>query len=791
VKVPIPWLREYAPTDMDVDVLAELITRRGVKVEGVLRPWAGLEGVVVARVLEVRDHPNADALCIARIQHGSGEVELVVGVRNMGPGDLVPWAPPGARVPVLDEPLGQREIRGVVSNGMLCSPRELGISTDHDGILVLDEGEGTVGADVKQLLELDQAVLDIEVEPNRSDFLSIRGVAREVAAATGVALADVDATVAQTDEDMSRTVSVAIEAIDGCPRYVARMIRGVEHRASPVRIQARLTACGMRPIDAVVDATNYVMLELGQPLHGFDLERVAGPEIVVRRATTGEQLRTLDDVDRLLEPDDLLICDAERPIALAGVMGGRTSEVTATTTDVLLESAYFTRGGILRTARRLDLHSEASYRFERGTDPEGLEIAAARCAKLMTSWAGGTVARGITAAGEVPARPWVAMRPARAASLLGYPVTASDATAVFDVLDLRHRATGDEIEVEVPGYRTDVEGEVDLIEEVVRIQGYDRVGTALPRAPHPGGLPEDASFAFRAKDALVRAGLREIRPAPFASMADLELFGDTDAVPIANPLRAEEGFLRTRLTPGLLRAVARNVARGVAQIALFEVGTTFRLADPFREQRKLGFAVSGPAGEGWWAERRDLDMLDATGILEAVLTDLGVLGWVLGDPAGTPFHPGRSATITVGGVHAGVVGEIHPRIAATLEIERRVAVGVLGLAPLMDGAGDGLRFREVPRFPPVRRDLAFVVPTAVEAGAFEAALRDAGAPELDRCVLFDVFEGAPLEAGTRSLAYAIDLRAPDRTLTDDEAAAIVDRMVARVTDGFHAALRTG
>ncbi|MDP9184482.1 MAG: hypothetical protein M3O29_02300, partial [Actinomycetota bacterium] len=260
---------------------------------------------------------------------------------------------------------------------------------------------------------------------------------------------------------------------------------------------------------------------------------------------------------------------------------------------------------------------------------------------------------------------------------------------------------------------------------------------------------------------------------------------------IANPLRAEEGFLRTRLTPGLLRAVARNVARGVAQIALFEVGTTFRLADPFREQRKLGFAVSGPAGEGWWAERRDLDMLDATGILEAVLTDLGVQGWVLGDPAGAPFHPGRSATITVGGVHAGVVGEIHPRIAATLEIERRVAVGVLGLAPLMDGAGDGLRFREVPRFPPVRRDLAFVVPTVVEAGAFEAALRDAGAPELDRCVLFDVFEGAPLEEGTRSLAYAIELRAPDRTLTDDEAAAIVDRMVARVTDGFHAALRTG
>jgi phenylalanyl-tRNA synthetase beta chain len=458
---------------------------------------------------------------------------------------------------------------------------------------------------------------------------------------------------------------------------------------------------------------------------------------------------------------------------------------------VLLESAYFTRGGILGTARRLDLHSEASYRFERGTDPEGLEIGAARCAKLMTTWAGGSVAAGIAQACEVPARRWVSVRPSRAASLLGYPVDANDATVVFDVLGLRHRTADGSVEVEVPGYRTDIEAEVDLIEEVLRIQGYDKVGTALPRAPHPGGLPEEASFAVHVKDALVRAGLREIRPAPFASLADLELFGDTDAVPIANPLRAEEGYLRTRLTPGLLHAVARNVARGVSQIALFEVGTTFRLADPFREQRKLGFAVSGPAGETWTAERRDLDALDAMGIIEVILSDLGIQDWAIGGAAGGPFHPGRSATVTVAGAHAGVVGEIHPRIAAELDIERRVAVGVLGLDPLRRSRVEDFTLRPVPRFPPVRRDLAFVVPDDVAAAAFEAVLRAEGAPELERCVLFDVFQGPPLEPGTRSLAYAIELRAPDRTLTDDEAAAIVDRMVARVTDGFHAALRTG
>jgi phenylalanyl-tRNA synthetase beta chain len=791
MRVPIAWLREFAPTEMPVDELAELITHRGVKVEAILDPWSGLEGVVVVRVLEVRDHPDSDKLCIARIQHGAGETELVVGVRNMRAGDLVPWAPPGARVPALDQPLGRREIRGVVSEGMLCSARELAISADHGGIVILDEREASIGEDLEHLLDLDQPVLDIEVEPNRPDFLSIRGVAREVAAATGVELGAVDASVVEAVDDVAGVVSVAIEAAEACPRYVARIVRGVEHRASPLRVQARLTACGMRPIDAVVDATNYTMLELGQPLHGFDLSRLSGPAIVVRRAADGERLRTLDGVERTLEGTDLLICDAERAVALAGVMGGETSEVTDETSEVLLESAYFTRGGILRTARRLELHSEASHRFERGTDPEGLEVAAARCASLLTVWAGGTVARGIAEAGEAPPRRWVAMRPSRASALLGYPVQEPDAVAVFDALHLGHRTAAGSIEVEVPGYRTDLEGEVDLIEEVVRVQGYDRVGSSLPRAPHPGGLPDELAFVERARDALAAAGLREIRPAPFASAADLELFGDTDAIEIANPLRAEEGSLRTRLTPGLLHAVARNVALGTSQVAVFEVGRTFRLADPFREVMKLGFALSGPAGETWASERRDLDVLDATGVLEAIVAELGVTAWALGDPLGRPFHPSRSATVTVGGEHAGVVGEIHPRIAEDLGIDRRVAVAVLGLGPLRRAAGGPMELRDVPRFPPVRRDLAFIVPRTVPAGELAETIRTAGGPELDRSVLFDVFEGDALPDGTRSLAFAIELRAPDRTLTDEEAGAVVARIVGRARDLHDAVLRAG
>jgi len=792
VRVPLGWLREFAPTDMAVDELADLMTHRGVKVEGVLRPWGGLHGVVVVRVLEVRDHPRSDKLCLARIQHGTGEAELVVGVRNMVAGDLVPWAPPGARVPVLDEPLGRREIRGVVSDGMLCSPRELAISGDHEGILILNDPGLEIGTDLAQALELDLPVLDIEVEPNRPDFLSVLGVAREVAAATQVALRVPEPAVDETDEVVADVVPVRIDAGDACPRYLARVVRGVTHRPSPLLVQARLTAAGMRPIDAVVDATNYTMLELGQPLHGFDLARLAGPEIVVRHATEGERMRTLDDVERSLTGADLLICDGDGPVALAGVMGGQTSEVTADTTDVLLESAWFTRGGILLTARRLDLHSEASHRFERGTDPEGLDRAATRCAALMTAWAGGTVARGVSAAGSVPARRWISMRASRATALLGYPVSTDDAASVFDALGMAQRPAGDAVEVEIPGYRTDIDREVDLIEEVVRIQGYDRVGSELPRAPHRGGMPDDLAFHARLKDTLVRAGLREIRPVPFASAEDLALFGDEDAIAIANPLRAEEGFLRTRVTPGLLHTVARNQARGVGQIAVFEVGTTFRLGDPFREQPKLGFALAGPSTTDWSSPRRPFDVLDATGVLEAVLTELGVADWRLETDAGGPFHPGRSARVSVGGTHVGVVGEIHPRVAAALEIDGRVAACALGLTPLWAAVGaETFTFRDAPRFPPVRRDLAFVLEATVPFAGVRDTLVEAGAPELDGCTLFDVFEGPPLEAGTRSLAFAVELRAPDRTLTDDEARSVIDRMVAVVGDRFGATLRAG
>jgi phenylalanyl-tRNA synthetase beta chain len=789
MKVSLAWLREFVPIELDVEELAARIDARGIKVDGIERPWAGLDGVVVATVREVRDHPNSEKLCLATVDAGEGPVQVVVGIRNMVPGDLVPWAKPGSRIPMLEEPLGARSLRGEISNGMLCSPRELAISQEHEtGILILPP-DLTPGADLKAALGLDDALLDIEVEPNRPDFLSVYGVARETSSILGLPLAEPDTDLEEETERADAVATVELMAPDACAAYLAKILRGASGGATPIRVQARLTAAGMRPLAPIVDATNYAMLELGQPLHAFDLDRLAGPGIVVRRAGAGERLTTLDGVERDLIDEDLVICDLEKPVALAGVMGGRSSEVSESTADVLLESASFTRTGVIRTTRRLDLHSEASHRFERGTDPEGVERSARRCAALIARWTGARVLSGAARAGGPPTRRWVSMRASRGTALLGYPVTSSDAAAVFDALRMPHREDGDVIEVEVPGYRSDIEREVDLIEEVVRIQGYEGVGATVPRSPELGALPDGYAFARRVRDVLDRAGLREAKPLPFAFADDLALMGEDDAIPLANPLRAEEAWLRTRLLPGLLRTVARNQRWGSGSVSIFEVGTVFARGEPVQERRHVGFVHCGAAGEGWAAEDRALDVLDARGTLEAVFGDVGAVNWSLGEPLGDPFHPGRSARVFLGDEPVGVLGELHPRTARSLEIDGRVAVAEIALDPLRSAAARTFRLVEVPRFPPVRRDLAFVVPEAVPAGALQAVVDAAGGSLLDRSTLFDVFRGGAIPDGSKSLAFALEFRAPDRTLTDDEVEPVVVTIVDRAREEFEAELR--
>jgi phenylalanyl-tRNA synthetase beta chain len=792
VRVPLSWLRELCPTSLSAEEVADLLTNHGVEVDRILRPWDELSGVLVGRVEDVRDHPGADRLCLATVAAGGTSREVVVGVRNMQAGDLVPYAPPGATLPGMADKLERRDIRGVTSEGMLCSPKELAVSADHGGILILDE-ELEPGDDLKEALGLDEAVLDVEVFPNRPDLLSITGVAREVAAVTGADLVPPDTTVQEGSERATEAATVEVKDHERCPRYLARVIRGVRHASAPVRTQIRLAAAGMRPLAAVVDATNYVMLELGQPLHPFDLRRLAGPGIVVRPAEEGERLVTLDGEERALGPDDLMIADVERAVAIAGVMGGGHSEVSQETTDVLIESAHFQPVSVLRTARRLGLRTEASIRFERGADPEAVGPAAARAAALATGWAGGIVLAGAVDVGAVPPRKSVTIRPARATALLGSELSAADVREALARLRLPASEEGDAVVVEVPSARVDLEREVDVIEEVARLSGYDHVPATLPGVSQGGGLTAPQRLGRRLRDLLAGAGLFETRSWSFAPASDLELFPERTGVRVANPVSEDEGHLRSSLLPGLLRAARRNVAHRRPSVRLFEVGATFEVGPDggVVEEERVSVVVTGPAHEEWPGEPREQDFIDVKGVLEHLAAGMGVEAWAIGGPLGRPWHGARSADVQLDGRSIGGLGELHASVAGSFDLSGRVAALEIRMEPLLDAASTLPAFREVSRFPPVHRDVAFLVGEDVAAGDVRAGLIEAAGQLLDGVLLFDVFEGQPLPAGKKSLAFSVDFRAPDRTLTDDEADEIIQSITKRLAKKLGAELRAG
>jgi phenylalanyl-tRNA synthetase beta chain len=790
VRVPLGWLDEFVTVSLTPEDLAERMTMHGLPVERILRPWEALSGVVVARVLEVRDHPGADRLCLARVDAGAGEREVVVGVRNMAAGDLVPYASPGATLPGLDGPLERREIRGVASEGMLCSPKELEISGDHDRILVLEDG-AEPGEDAAGVLGLNDTVLDIESLANRADLLSIVGVAREVAAMTGEDLRTSPASTSEAGPAGDGTITVEVADGERCPRYLATVVRGVSARPSPLQAQVRLTAAGMRPRWSVVDATNYVMLELGQPLHAFDLGRLAGPAVVVRRAEEGERLVTLDGVGRTLTEDDLVIADRDRAVALAGVIGGADTEVSESTPDVLLEAAVFEPRSVFRTSRRLGLRTEASMRFDRGVDPEAVAVAAERAGALLAEWAGGSPA-GAVDVGAAPHRRSVELRPRRASTLLGVDLSPAEVREALGRLRIPATEEDERIVAEIPPYRIDLAREVDLIEEVGRSVGYERVPSTLPGVRQAGGLTADQRLRRRVADLLAGAGLWETSAVPFASSEGVTLVPGRSPVRMANPISAEDAVLQTSLLPGLLRAAQRNVAHRRISVRLFEIATTFRAGDPDPvEEERVAALLTGPVGEEWPAERRDHDFLDAKGLLEHLADGLATAGLELGEPAGPPWHPGRSAVVTIEGEPAGEVGELHPRVARRFDLPGRVAAFELRVGLLVAASGSEPRYRDVSRFPPVHRDMAFVLDASVPAGAVRAALVEAAGDLLDRAALFDVFEGDPLPVGKRSLAFSLDFRAPDRTLTDREVEDRVRGIAARLAADFSAELRSG
>lgn len=763
-----------------------MLTAAGMKVEKIHRLGEGLEGVVTGTVLEIEPHPNADKLTLVTVDTGSETLRVVCGARNFSPGDKVPVARPGSRLPALGT-LESRKIRGVASEGMLCSAMELGYGQDHSGILVLP-ASAQVGRDVRDILGLDETVLDLEITPNRPDAMSLMGIAREVAACTGAALKEQSYPANEGVRQVAELVEVQLKDPGGCPRYLARVIEGVEIGPSPGFVQRRLSLAGIRPISNVVDATNYGLLITGHPMHAFDLDRLTDSTIVVRRGEAGETLVGIDGEERKLDPDDLIIADSVRPVALAGLMGGLETGVTENTTRVALESALFDPASIFRASQRHGLRTESSARFERGADPNNVEFAAGVAASLILDWAGGDLARGKVDHYPDPEQPaTVTMRQSRARAVLGMDLEAGQMIGALGRLGLECREEHDVVRVTVPTRRRDLKAEEDLIEEIARVIGYDRIPSTLPAGRNRAALPTPRQkFVRRIHAALTGAGLFEARTSILVGAKDLEKLSFTGpALRLSNPLTKDEAVLRPSLLPGLIASMARNLARRNLDVRLYEVGSVF-LKEPERsEPLRLGIVLGGEQAQTWHSRSRRLDFYDLKGVVETLLFGLGVQDYGLRDGAAPPFHPERSAEITAGGRTLGSFGEMGEDELGALDLGFAVGLGEFDLeamlevsSPLVPGEAEGSRF------PAVFLDLAVSVPETVRAHDVERTARDAAGGNLESIRLIDVYRGEQAGQGRKSLAFSLSFRSPDRTLTEGEALGARD-LIAAAVSGRH------
>jgi phenylalanyl-tRNA synthetase beta chain len=803
MRISYAWLSEYVDVP-EPDELARRLTAVGLEVEAVERTGAGLAGVVAARIVASERHPNAEKLSVTRVDSGSGEpLQIVCGAKNYQVGDVVPLATVGAVLPGGTR-IEKAKLRGVESSGMLCSARELGLSDEASGLLILDRGTAP-GTPIAKALGLDDATLEVNVTPNRPDALSHVGIAREVAAALGTKVRMPRPALPESGAPATDAAKVRIEAPDRCARYAARVIEGVKIGPSPAWLARRLEACGVRSISNVVDATNFVLLELGHPLHAFDLDKVAGHEIVVRTARPGEKLVTLDGKERALSEDDLLIADRDRGSALAGVMGGGDSEISPGTTRVLLESAWFQPGGVRRTSRRHGLKTEASYRFERGADPGMVIPAVDRCAALIAELAGGTVRPGIVDAHPREVRaPAVRLRWHRPAEILGMDVPAADVRRILAGLGFEERASDAEgATFQVPSWRADVAIEEDLVEEIVRTKGYEAIPETLPHgASDTPAEPREAQAVARARAALEAAGLSEAVNFSFVAARELEPFehhvvtgdgsGRALGIALKNPISADLSVMRTSLVPSLLRNTAHNRRQRIEDVRLYEIASVYHPHDdpkdrPSAESVEIaGVLVGRRSAVGWAVPGDAVDFYDAKAAAAGVLEALGVeASWRA--PGGSWLHPRHSATVVAGGDPVGEVGELHPRVADAFELPRGVHAFRLSLEALLRAARLVPQHRPIPRFPAVLRDLAVVVRDDVPSASVEALVREE--PLVASVTLFDVYRGAPLPPGKKNLAFAIAYRAADRTLTDAEADAAHARIVKHLAEALGAELR--
>jgi phenylalanyl-tRNA synthetase beta chain len=801
MRVPLEWLSEYCDSGWDPEELGERLALTGTEVERVSTAGTpSAENFVLGLVKSVEKHPDADRLSVCEVDTGDGERTIVCGAPNVAAGQLVPVALPGAVLPDGTK-LKKAKLRGVESNGMILSEAELELGDDADGIVVLAEAEelngSEPGAALEEVVPLSQAVLELEVTTNRSDCLAVYGVSREVHAVTGAELApppwEEDAK-AEGDGKAEDYASVKVEVPDLCPRFTARVFTDVEIKPSPLWLKARLTAAGQRPINNVVDITNYVMLMTGQPCHAFDLDRVPGGELIIRTAREGEKITTLDDVERELDPDVCLVSDREQAAGIAGVMGGQVSEVSESTTRVLFEVATWNGVNILRTSRKLALRSEASARFEKQLHPALTLRAQHVASRLLVELAGAKLVPGTIdeSVGEPEPRE-VTLRVPRVEALIGMPIDGDTCAERLEALGFgvkrKDLKRGEEIVATVPPERdADVQREADLIEEVARLADLDKnLPNTLPDIATVGGLTREQRLRRRAEDVLRDLGADEIVGWSFADPAVGDLLRlpeddpRRDLVELGNPLSGEQSAMRTTLLGSLLDAARLNLSRGAESVVLFESGRV-HLRDPDRGPRarghhpppvaepyRIGLLASGEPQASWRHEERPPDFFTAKGLLEALGSHLGLD--VATEPAGEPFlHPGRSAAILLFGVEVGWIGEIHPLVARSWDLDGAAGFE-LDLGSLVRVSPvERESYVDVTSFPPVHEDIAVVVPEDIPAEKVHEAVLEGGGELLASADVFDLYTGEQVGPGNKSLALRLTFRAPDRTLTDEEVA---------------------
>jgi len=817
MKVTLNWLKQYVEFDWSPEALAERLTMIGIEVEGVVKLGGELDGVVVAQVITKDKHPNADKLTVCRVNDGKGERQIVCGAQNFKAGDKVPMIFPGYSLPAKPgEPpftIKVGKIRGVESHGMMCSPQELGLGGLVEGLLILRE-DARVGQPFAEYLGRtgSDVVYDLEITPNRPDLNSVIGIAREISAVTGNPLKLPQIKLNEAGNRIEELVAVRIEDAELCPRYTARVVRGVKIAPSPDWLKGTLEKVGIRSINNVVDVTNYVMLETGQPLHAFDYHLLAEaggdtcPAIVIRRASAGEKFKTLDGQERTLNTQMLLIADETKAVALAGVMGGQNSEINLNTADVLIESACFKPQSIRATSKKLELRTESSYRFERGADIGICDWASQRAAQLILETGGGTLARGVVDAYPKAFEPkQIALRHTQTDAVLGIAVPMEQQIEYLQRLGLEIAtaagigpSTGMRMPhttvFRVPSFRVDLKREIDLIEEVARLYGVDKIPASAPRGA-VGANPYDAVHdqLADARRILTGLGLLEAQGQTLVSDAAAKLMAGDALVPLSNPLSSDMNVLRPSLLPGLLDALRHNLSHKTYDVALFEVGRVFTdVEGQRREERRVAIALNGQRASLFWSgndREAKFDIYDLKGLLEEFLEQFGLRGMTYARRADSTALFLESATVHLGKFQLGEFGQLLPPLARRYDLRDAVLLAELNLDLLLARRNPAKSFRPLPAFPSIRRDVAMILPEATTHEAVLQVVKQAKSANLETTELFDVFRGKNVPPGQKSMAYAFTYRHAERTLTDAEVNAAHEKLVAQLKQRLQAVVR--